>query len=306
MKWNIVGKTIEIYLTEPFSFSECLLFLNRSELEILHLIADGSLYKIVQIGEKNVLIRIKETQSSLIVDFPSNDFPWKNCRKVVQHVEEWLGLNNDIIGFYSMAKKDPLLRPLIEKYAGLRIIGIPDLFEALVWAVIGQQINLRFAYTLKKRLVERYGESLEFEGITYWTFPTLDKVVSLNIEDFKAMQFTSRKAETILEIAHAMKNGELSKDSLLLEDNAQNIYSKLTSIKGVGPWTAEYVMMKCFDIANAFPISDVGLHNALTNQMGLSQKPTLTDIKEMAEAWEGWKAYATFYLWRSLYDEAAL
>jgi DNA-3-methyladenine glycosylase II len=75
---------------------------------------------------------------------------------------------------------------------------------------------------------------------------------------------------------------------------------KLLQIRGVGEWTADYVLMKCFRIPSVFPITDVGLHNALKIHLGLSQKPSLPEIKKLAADWNPWEAYATFYLWRSL------
>lgn len=71
---------------------------------------------------------------------------------------------------------------------------------------------------------------------------------------------------------------------------------------GFGPWTANYVMMRCLRDPSAFPIEDVGLHNALKQQLKLSEKPGLAEIRQLAAAWQGWEAYATFYLWRSLSD----
>ena len=97
----------------------------------------------------------------------------------------------------------------------MRIIGIPDLFEALSWAVIGQQINLTFAYTLKKRFVETFGESIIFEGDTYWLHPSFEKISGLEVEDLTDLQFTTRKAEYVIGIATLMGKGELTKSDLL-------------------------------------------------------------------------------------------
>lgn len=74
------------------------------------------------------------------------------------------------------------------------------------------------------------------------------------------------------------------------------------AIRGVGAWTADYVMMKCLHHPAAFPIADVGLHQAIKRQLGLERKPTIEEIEEMSTNWGGWQAYATFYLWRSLYE----
>ncbi|THG91921.1 hypothetical protein AJ85_00740 [Alkalihalobacillus alcalophilus ATCC 27647 = CGMCC 1.3604] len=68
------------------------------------------------------------------------------------------------------------------------IIGIPDLFEALTWAIIGQQINLTFAYTLKKRFVEHFGESLTFEGDNFWVFPSPEKIISIKVDELRDLQ----------------------------------------------------------------------------------------------------------------------
>lgn len=75
---------------------------------------------------------------------------------------------------------------------------------------------------------------------------------------------------------------------------------ELTSIRGVGAWTAGYAIMKSMKHSRAFPVADVGLHNALKNRLGLAAKPTVPEIVEMAGNWSGWEAYAVFYLWRSL------
>ena len=62
--------------------------------------------------------------------------------------------------FYAMGQKDKLLKALVKNFYGYRIVGQPDLFESIVWAVLGQQINVQFAYTLKQKFVERYGEAI--------------------------------------------------------------------------------------------------------------------------------------------------
>jgi len=200
-----------------------------------------------------------------------------------------------------MANGDPLLKRLAERYYGLRLIGIPDLFEALAWSVIGQQINLNFAYTLKKRLVEAFGEKVTGDGRDFCLFPSPETVAGLSPETLLKMQFSRNKTEYLVGIARRITSGELSKEIILKEGNDLNaMRAKLLEIRGVGQWTADYVLMKCFRLPSAFPIGDVGLHNALKIQLGLPQKPSLKEIEKIAAGWKDWEAYATFYLWRSL------
>lgn len=211
-------------------------------------------------------------------------------------------MEQELGGFYQLAGQDENLKTLVHKYYGLRIMCIPDLFEALVWAIMGQQINLTFAYTLKKRFVEQYGESIRFQGETFWLFPSFEKIAFINVDDLRKFQFTNRKAEYIIGIAQAMTNGDLDKESLLLRNDYQQIKKSLMMIRGIGAWTADYVMMKCMHVPSSFPVADVGLHNALKKLLNLERKPTIEEIKMYVADCEGWQAYATFYLWRSLYD----
>jgi DNA-3-methyladenine glycosylase II len=303
MRWDNHESHIEIYLPKEFSFAECMVFLGRSQEEVLHRLKDGFLYKLLLIEEEMILVKISEADGILKVELPLDlDAPSIAKREqVVTYLEEWFDLHSDLDKFYIMANRDRVLKGLVKKYSGLRMIGIPDLFEAFTWAIMGQQINLSFAYLLKKRFVERYGRSLTFEGETYWIYPTSEVIANVNIEDLRNLQFTTRKAEYIIGLAKTMVNDDMTKERLKkLEYHV--LHTQLLKIRGVGAWTADYVIMKCLHQNSAFPIADVGLHNALKFQLGLEQKPTIHEIKALAANWERWQAYATFYLWRSLYD----
>lgn len=304
MNWGNHDSYIELYPPLEFNFNECLVFLGRSNLEIMHQIKESTIYKLLAFNQTFVIIKIGCYENIVRIDFPLGKPSEIICKKVAGYVWEWFDLDKDLSHFYKLAHNEKVLRPLVQKYYGLRINGIPDLFEALTWAIMGQQINLTFAYTLKRRFVEHYGEKLEWNGEVYWLYPTPQKIALLQVKELKKLQFTTRKAEYIIDLAKEMTNGSISKESILQIKEYEQQYQSLMSIRGVGAWTADYVMMKCFQRSIAFPIADVGLHNALKLQLGLLKKPTITEIKELAVNWEGWQAYATFYLWRSLYEEA--
>jgi DNA-3-methyladenine glycosylase II len=302
MKWIDKGLSIEIYPPPEFNFKECLVFLGRSEQEVMHQIKDGYLYKLVKVNGELILLKIGSTSHLIQVEFPMSTPSISTLEKVVSYIWEWFDLDQALGDFYEVASKDMILKQIVPKYYGLRIICIPDLFEALTWAIIGQQINLTFAYTLKKRFVEQFGESFTIEGATFWLYPEFTKIASIEVDDIRKLQFTVRKAEYIIGVAKAMTSGELSKEILLQKQDYQQIQKSLMSIRGIGAWTADYVMMKCLHYPSAFPIADVGLHHALMLQLGIERKPTIEEIRDMSMNWEGWQAYATFYLWRSLYE----
>jgi len=138
------------------------------------------------------------------------------------------------------------------------------------------------------------------EGQTYRLHPDCRVIAELEPAELKELQFTGRKAEYVIGIARAMAEGELTRERLLLQGPAE-AQQTLLALRGVGAWTADYVRMKCLHHTDAFPIADVGLHNALKVLLGWERKPTIEEIRRMAEPWKGWEAYATFYLWRTLY-----
>lgn len=240
MKWNDYISHMEIFPPKEFNFEECLVFLGRSDQEILHQIKERSVYKLIKVKESLILFKISFINGSITVEFPIHPPSFDSRIKVAEYVWDWFDLDQDLGEFYQIARQDNILKELTEKYYGLRIIGIPDLFEALVWAVTGQQINLTFAYTLKKRFVEQFGESLIFNEETFWIFPSYEKIATLGVEDFRKLQFTSRKAEYIIGIAKAMNNGELTKAGLLQKQDYEQVQKSLMSLRGVGAWTADY------------------------------------------------------------------
>lgn len=302
MNWNDHINYLELHPPEPFSFEECMAFLNRSDKEILHRCEGDHLFKLIKIDGQTILMKIMYINKVIRVEFPMGETSKFIREKTVEYIWEWFDLQRDLVPFYQLSESDKVLKPLVENFYGLRIIGIPDFFEALAWAILGQQILLSFAYTLKERLVKTYGESVEWGGETYWLFPDASEIGNLNVDELKKLQLTTRKAEYLIGVAQAVSTGALTKDQLgsLTED--MQIKSALMALRGVGAWTADYVMMKALGRPSAFPVGDAGLQNALKQQLGLGRKPTLNEMNELAKNWSGWEGYATFYLWRSLYE----
>ncbi|MDN5708561.1 MAG: DNA-3-methyladenine glycosylase [Planococcus sp. (in: firmicutes)] len=290
---------LKIPTPADFNFAECLAILGRSDQELLHTIKEELITKLLAIEDELVLFDLSHSGEALHIEFLHRSPSEQGKQAAIRYVIEWFDLETDLQPFYAMAASDPVLREVVENHAGLRVMGMPDLFEAFAWAITGQQINLTFAYTLKRRLIEHFGTSLTVDGVDYWAFPSAETIASLEVDQLRTLQFSGRKAEYIIGIARELSDGRLFKDELL-EKTEQQVEKQLVAIRGVGPWSAHYVMMKCLRFNSAFPISDVGLHNALKHQLGLEQKPSIGEIEALAENWAGWQAYATFYLWRVL------
>jgi DNA-3-methyladenine glycosylase II len=301
---NSPCQELKLQVPSEFSFTENLKYLANAPGECLYHIKNERIYKAIATEQGVVVVEIQADQANIInIRFLDNTVPTNEAvrNEVVRYIREWFDLDTDLSTFYEAAKRDRLLRKAVETFHGLRNMGIPDLFEALCWGVIGQQINLPFAYTLKKRFVESFGRHVTCEGKTYWLFPSPQKIAALSTDDLTAIQISVKKSEYLIGIAQLIIEGALSKEMLLSAGGHKQAESLLIKIRGIGPWTANYVLMRCLRFPNAFPIDDVGLHNAIRFVMNKEKKPTKEEILQLSKGWTGWEAYATFYLWRFLY-----
>ena len=300
-KWMDEGASVLLIPPKEFDFLQCLKFLTRSAMEPCHTVENNILYKLEKFEGMPVLMKIQsDNKRSLCIRFLTPR-PKKSIRAMAaKYVWHWFDLDTDLRPFYRMTQKDPVLKNISKDFYGLRILTISDLFEAICWAIIGQQINLAFAYTLKKRLVESFGEKFSLNNKDYYLFPTAQVISRQSVADLRQLQFTGKKSEYIIELAKKMNAGDLSKKRLLAEDGFKAVRKKLMQLHGVGQWTAEYVSLRCLKDPAAFPVDDVGLQNAVKQQLGLNEKPTGDDIHKFSEHWKNFQAYATFYLWASL------
>jgi len=190
---------------------------------------------------------------------------------------------------------DPVMAERIARYLGLRILTIPDPFEALVWAILGQQINIAFAARLKRVLIEAYGDPLELDGRVYWLFPPAERLVDVTPEELRPLQISRQKAIYIRELARS----ELDLAALRrLPDD--EVVERLVELKGIGRWTAEYLLLRGFGRTDAIPAGDMGLRQIVGRLYGLDRNASEAEVRSLAEAWAPWRGYGAFYLWFAL------
>jgi DNA-3-methyladenine glycosylase II len=289
-----------------FRFGVNAAMLASADKDCMYRVNNGRLYKAIPVGQEAYAVEISPDPEGRhiavrYIDGGPASADASVRAAIAQYVREWLDLDTDLEPFYAMASADPLLKEPAERFYGLRNIGIPDLFEAISWGIIGQQINLTYAYTLKRRLVEQFGRTLVCEGETYHTFPTPETIAALSPDDLGVLRMTVKKCEYLVGVAALIAEGRLTRELLQEAGGVKEAERMLTAIRGIGPWTANYVLMRCLRMPSAFPIDDVGLHNAIRFATGSDRKPTKPEIMKLSAGWKGWESYATIYLWRLLY-----
>ena len=290
----------EILLAHLINPEELLWFLSRGFDEPVYRVSSNSVFRAFKLGSEKFLVKIIPGIRSVKIEWLCGERTAKKAAFVKEFVGEWFDLEADTTPFYELLKANDKLYYMAEDFNGLKLIGMPDLFEALAWAIIGQQINLTFAYKLKRRLIEKYGDFIEHEGEVYYIFPSPEAIAAADPESLRKMQLSGSKVTYLKNVAAAFAAGKIDKAILKALPDSVSRRELLTAQKGIGVWTANYVLMKCLRDQTAVPFGDAGLLNALLGHGIIANKTELKGMYELFENFKGWEAYLVFYLWRSL------
>jgi DNA-3-methyladenine glycosylase II len=205
------------------------------------------------------------------------------------------GLELDLPAFYEAARRDPILGPLATRLYGLRPTLMPRPLEMLVGSVCAQQVNLRFAFTVRARLVRRFGTRLTVGGATVFAFPDASRLARAQVRQLRAMQFTVRKAEYIVGLARDVVSGRLDLERLRGQPNA-DVVRTLTAVRGLGRWTAEWFLARCLGRGDVCPAGDLGVRKAFGHFFHRGRLPVEEAVRRRAAAWGAHQNLAVHYL----------
>jgi DNA-3-methyladenine glycosylase II len=205
---------------------------------------------------------------------------------VTAALDALLGLRVDLSGFYRLAAADRRLRPLAERFRGLKPPRFPTMFEALVNGIACQQVTLTLGIRLLNRLAETRGASIAESRLH--AFPRPSDLAGLEPESLRSLKFSRQKARALLELSGAVVKGEVNLGRLaLLNDEA--VVARLLKLWGVGRWTAEYALLRGLGRLHVFPGDDVGARNNLQRWLRLKEP---LDYAGVRHALINWKPYA--------------
>jgi AraC family transcriptional regulator, regulatory protein of adaptative response / DNA-3-methyladenine glycosylase II len=211
---------------------------------------------------------------------------WRDLAPAVGRVRRLLDLDADPVAIDEFLAGDAHLAPLVAASPGLRVAGSVDADETLIRAVVGQQVSVAGARTVLGRVASEIGESLTIEHPELTRmFPSMGRVAAASITAFPMPR---SRAETLQRCAQATIDGTLSLDAGV---DRREIVDDLMTIKGVGPWTARYVVMRGLGDPDVFLDTDLGVKHALRD---LELDPSVV------ERWSPWRSYAMHHLWNTL------
>jgi AraC family transcriptional regulator of adaptative response / DNA-3-methyladenine glycosylase II len=204
-----------------------------------------------------------------------------------------LGLDEDAAAFSRLAKKLGLAR-LVAGRGELRISRTPSIFDGLLWSIIGQQINFAFACLLKRRLVERAGTQLA-DGL--FAPPTAAAVAALDPAELLPLQFSRQKANYVIDTARLIVGGKLDLDALPMM-SATRAERTLLAIRGLGPWSVNYLMMRSLGFPDCVPLGDTGVTSGLQSLFKLDERPNIDGTRRLMAIFSPYRSLATAHLWQ--------
>ena len=190
-----------------------------------------------------------------------------------------------------LSKVDPVLAPVIAR------AGLPDLkrhddyYGALVNSIIGQQLSVKAAASIKRKFRDLFDGEL----------PAPEQILAKSVEDLRAVGFSRAKANYVRDLAQHVVDGRVRFDHLDGLTN-QEIITELTDVKGIGEWTVHMFLMFCMGRLDVLPVGDLGIRNGIRELYGLDELPTPSQISEIANQykWHPYESVASWYVWHSL------
>jgi DNA-3-methyladenine glycosylase II len=205
-------------------------------------------------------------------------------------LERMLGANTDLKTFYKLATCDPRLQLLVEEFRGLKPPQFPTVFESVVNGIACQQLSLLVGILLLSRLAHLAGVTPANATDAAHAFPEAADLAGMKALSLKSLGFSANKSQALLDISSAIRDRRLNLESLVQFDN-QVAIERLVNLKGVGRWTAEYVLLRGLGRLDIFPGDDVGARKKLA-QFLHKKKPL--DYDGVHRAVAGWQPYAGF------------
>jgi DNA-3-methyladenine glycosylase II len=205
---------------------------------------------------------------------------------------EWMLLADlDLRPFYQVASGHATLKVIAERLHGLKPTRPASLFEMAVVAITEQQISLSAAYRIRERLVERFGERIE--GL--WAFPEAESLAHASHEELMDCGLSGRKAEYIGDLARQIAGGELDLHKLkTMGDEEARAF--ITGLRGFGPWSADYILVRGLGRPDRVPADDLGIQTILGRYLGDGDRMTSEQVLEALKPLAPYRGLAAFYL----------
>jgi DNA-3-methyladenine glycosylase II len=297
-----MGTTEKLALTAlpPFSFDLSASIFVEGDTQICKY-ENGHFWQVLRVNGK-LLLAVVESEGTidepkLSAELRSNSkITEKDCKEAAEIIKALFNLDFDPKPFYETAKQDETLTKITQKLRGLRSPTTQTVYEALLDSIVEQQISLKVANTLERKIIKKFGDSLTVDGEVYYAYPTPQQIASAPVEEMRGCGLSQRKAEYIKEVSALIAKGKLDLEKYKKYDNTEEIIEELDAIRGIGVWTAELTIIRAMQKWDALPADDLGLRRVIAHYYRKDKKITSAEARQIAAPWGKWKGLAAYYL----------
>lgn len=279
---------LQVPYRRPFRWEEMLAFYAPRAIAGVEAVQEGTWRRAVRVGKATGIVEVKDDTAAAVLRTRVwlSDSEADVLDRVRQRLARIFDLDTETEQIDALLATDPLLAGDVAARPGVRIPGSWDAFETAVRAVVGQQISVAGARTIVGRIAATWGttvsEAAEAPEANVTTiFPDPAALAEAGLEQVGVIR---TRAQTIRTIA-AMLCDE--PDLLSAQHPTDEVVARLLAIRGIGPWTANYIALRALGDPDAFPVADLGLQRALD----------VEDLAATAERWRPWRGYVAIRLW---------
>lgn len=289
--------TAQLTLPSHFQSNDFFAFHLRDRQNIAEIVEDNLLRKGILWEGFSAQMCMTLDDCNATISLEIDDLKIVPCeQKIVELGKHMLGLQQAVEQFEAQYLSHPVIGQLISHQQGLRIYQSASAFEALVWAIIGQQISVTAAIAIRRRFIQATG-SMHSSGI--WCFPDAQHVRAVDDETLRQTGFSMGKIVAIRALCDAILNKQIDLSIRIDHHNAQELTDQLISLKGIGPWTVSYALLRGFNYLDGSLHGDVAVRRNLQQLLGMETQPTAKETEKWLEAFSPWRALVGAHLWRS-------
>lgn len=291
-----------LLLPEHFRCDDFFAFHLRDQQNIAEIVENKQLRKgiIWHNNPAQINLRIDNQQAIISLDIDSSKLDSSKNTSDKEQIaalgKNLLGLHQGVEQFEECYLTDPRLGKLIKNQRGLRIYQSASPFEALVWAIIGQQISVHAAIAIRRRFIQAVGMQ-HSSGI--WCFPNEQQVNQVDDDTLRQTGFSTGKIVALRALCDAIKNQQLDLSVQITSSNVAHLTEQLLSIKGIGPWTVSYALLRGFNYLDGSLHGDVAVRRNLQILLTQDEQPNAKETEKWLAQYSPWRALVAAHLWRS-------
>ncbi|AMO54775.1 DNA-3-methyladenine glycosylase 2 family protein [Endozoicomonas montiporae] len=266
----------------PFDWDEQLNFFRNHAISHLEMVNDHTYERVFRVGESVGHVKVTHQPENLCLNATITMDDNGQLLWVSKKIRKMFDLDSDPLMLTERLAKDPILDSLNRQSPGLRLTGMWDPFEAAITTILGQLVSLKHARLLVNQLVSSYGEKVvhPVDKSDIRLFPTPEILANCDLARLKT---TGKRKESIRTLSKLVVSGAIN---LSPYQCTEVLKQQLLKIPGIGPWTAEYILLRGFNDTDAFPSSDLVIRRALEKHKDIDPEQV-----------RPWRGYMAVHLW---------